>query len=1055
MTGVGDVLVDAFAVVRGVTREKWLKLFAMLVALADVICALVLPTGAANAVSRALAPDARRTELRRAVTRVGARVPQPRVPDALKSLRAMEGGMEAGTRGGRVAGRTKKDRKWRILLPQTSRTTKKDRKWGILLPLTSRTTKNETELGNIEELVWRRLETNLDALVKKSTRLQVTNVYVAIDLKDPVFDRSEARERLRFLLRKFKHVIFMDPLVPAYEGALCRIWALMAKRAVADGAEFVILLGDDVEMKTDGWQDDVEECFQLVARERNLPYGCACIAVRDKNFEGFPTFPVIHRFHFDAFDGELFPDEFLNQHGDPFLFEIYRRWGASRFTNRSYLVNTIGGAGEARYVKSKRLIWRADVLTRAIDRMAYYLHSILGQEAASSAMVPCINVVIPTYRCDVDRLRALTNLECRRDVSLTTIVVVDRPDAEALSDIRALASYASNRIVRVLVKPKNEGASAARNDGLAQSFGDYCVLLDDDVIPESGLLDAYLGAIDRTPGAAAYVGLTTLPSPSTAFELALVASRICTFYGIAGVVEQPPWGVTANICVKCRTNNSVIFSNVYPRTGGGEDVDYCFRIQLQGYGSLVAVPGARVLHPFWKSPLRQVQGWAAGDVLCLDALPHRGFRALPNWAEYSVYFLLVALACATFGNLTLAQKFVKFALYAIVIEIAMLYPRFYANCRDVHRNVRVCCIAALLGTVPIMLQDGTRLASKIIRLRLHKICKHFDFMNGRGNNVREMRFALAVKNVLLLIACVTQAPLSGAAKVTVRNVWLVIYALWYARQTGYFTAFKQKMLRGPELPFRIEPGVTPFVVLSHMRTGSNLLCGYLSAIQGINMNSELFNAKAIYGTNGEIVNDPTLLRRRDEDPCQFLKDILDKRSVHCTSVGFKLFPEHISRDGGQVLHEFFERLLADPRIKKIVLRRRNRVATCASLLRSFITGSFISKNLDHVPVHIKPSDLRNFITGYDKYYEFIEERLAGQQWIDMTYETLVNKSMIDGELHRVCEFLGVSVSAQARDESVEKSVPRQTYRPLNELITNFAELHSAFAGTEREIDFTE
>jgi hypothetical protein len=65
-------------------------------------------------------------------------------------------------------------------------------------------------------------------------------------------------------------------------------------------------------------------------QERQLPFGFACIAIRDDTYPGFPTFPVMHKLHFSIF-GQLFPDELRNQHGDPFLFEIYRRWGASRF----------------------------------------------------------------------------------------------------------------------------------------------------------------------------------------------------------------------------------------------------------------------------------------------------------------------------------------------------------------------------------------------------------------------------------------------------------------------------------------------------------------------------------------------------------------------------------------------------------------------------------------------------------------------------------------------------------------------------------------------------
>jgi glycosyltransferase involved in cell wall biosynthesis len=38
--------------------------------------------------------------------------------------------------------------------------------------------------------------------------------------------------------------------------------------------------------------------------------------------------------------------------------------------------------------------------------------------------------------------------------------------------------------------PENLGVSMARNTGLAQSFGDYALLLDDDVQPDDCIIDA-------------------------------------------------------------------------------------------------------------------------------------------------------------------------------------------------------------------------------------------------------------------------------------------------------------------------------------------------------------------------------------------------------------------------------------------------------------------------------------------------------------------------------------------------------------------------------------
>ncbi len=129
---------------------------------------------------------------------------------------------------------------------------------------------------------------------------------------------------------------------------------------------------------------------------------------------------------------------------------------------------------------------------------------------------------------------------------------------------------------------------------------------------QANLLDAYLGATLRHPGAKILVGLTLLPQPQTLMQRALVASQMTFFYSVSQRMRHPPWGVTANMCVRGRTQNEIWFSNVYPKTGGGEDVDFCLRIKslLPDHlrdAALVSVPEAVVHHPFWNDILSQVR----------------------------------------------------------------------------------------------------------------------------------------------------------------------------------------------------------------------------------------------------------------------------------------------------------------------------------------------------------------------------------------------------------------------------------------------------------------
>ena len=53
---------------------------------------------------------------------------------------------------------------------------------------------------------------------------------------------------------------------------------IISRGRVARGADLFVLLGDDVRMLSDDWQADVEANFAAIARERDLPYGCGCVA---------------------------------------------------------------------------------------------------------------------------------------------------------------------------------------------------------------------------------------------------------------------------------------------------------------------------------------------------------------------------------------------------------------------------------------------------------------------------------------------------------------------------------------------------------------------------------------------------------------------------------------------------------------------------------------------------------------------------------------------------------------------------------------------------------
>ena len=202
-------------------------------------------------------------------------------------------------------------------------------KWGLILPVCCRSSDGgEICFGMLEDFV---------ASVERTTSLQdreLLAVYMGIDDHDIFYDNDQTRQRITALFQKIGIVeLNFCKLRSHYRGKLCRIWDLLAGKAVQDGCSFTVLLGDDVRLRSPGWKGEIEDEFAHLAASTGFPLGLACVAFRDMSFSVFPTFPVIHRRHFEIFN-HLLPVEFINQHGDPFLFEVYRRFGTSKVVHR-------------------------------------------------------------------------------------------------------------------------------------------------------------------------------------------------------------------------------------------------------------------------------------------------------------------------------------------------------------------------------------------------------------------------------------------------------------------------------------------------------------------------------------------------------------------------------------------------------------------------------------------------------------------------------------------------------------------------------------------------
>ena len=136
-----------------------------------------------------------------------------------------------------------------------------------------------------------------------------TKLYIGVDEDDVLWEtshREEAKALLPFEEVKCAHA----------PGAVCAIWDTLAQRAVADGCDgLLILFGDDVTYRgAPNWLDAVWKSMDQLSLFQPVDnFDASCC-----------TFPIVTATHVVVFGG-LLPQSFVNQGGDPFLKEVYRR----------------------------------------------------------------------------------------------------------------------------------------------------------------------------------------------------------------------------------------------------------------------------------------------------------------------------------------------------------------------------------------------------------------------------------------------------------------------------------------------------------------------------------------------------------------------------------------------------------------------------------------------------------------------------------------------------------------------------------------------------------
>jgi hypothetical protein len=237
--------------------------------------------------------------------------------------------------------------------------------------------------------------------------------------------------------------------------------------------------------------------------------------------------------------------------------------------------------------------------------------------------------------------------------------------------------------------------------------------------------------------------------------------------------------------------------------------------------------------------------------------------------------------------------------------------------------------------------------------------------------------------------------------------------------------------------------IVRFVILNAPRTGSNYLCTLLNSHPEILCHHEIFNPHVV-GVARHLQNAQFHLgtiEERERDPIEFLGRVW-RLNEDRHSVGFKLCWKQNEA--------VFYAVLADQEIRKIVLKRRNRIKSFVSLLLARQTGEWVIYDDAAAPgarpkVHVDEEELLRHIAFNDAYYAEIESAIKqpGHLGHVLYYEDLFSEISLCGTLR----FLGVA-------EPDPALLAGQTWKlsstSLRDLVASFDNLENSLRGTPLE-----
>jgi len=245
------------------------------------------------------------------------------------------------------------------------------------------------------------------------------------------------------------------------------------------------------------------------------------------------------------------------------------------------------------------------------------------------------------------------------------------------------------------------------------------------------------------------------------------------------MTKDLPWGVTANLIARRNIRDDVCYDVEFPKTGGGEDIDFCrrkrqFSLEHGGEG-FCAAPNVIVTHPWWcdgKRSYLRFYMWSMGDGALVKRFPEHSYRDYaPNSAEllsFCVCLLAIGSGNVIFFN---AWRLFTFALELmnVVILVNVIYDLHRHLWRNADRTKTInstisgsrWAMAVVESAFLRMASELGRVIGMLLRGEILLLGTRFDWFTNhpstgsgprdeeRKNNLEKMLIVLALMGVFL------------------------------------------------------------------------------------------------------------------------------------------------------------------------------------------------------------------------------------------------------------------------------------------------------------------